>query len=99
MPFFRKVERTVRIGVGIKAASLRKILGEDLLALVPAFQWRQADPFAPFVWKVFDHSLGAYPCPQILATPFRQPTRLLTPMPFTSSEGAGEELSRRDWRE
>jgi len=34
-PFVRKVERTVRIGVGIKAASLRQILGEELLALAP----------------------------------------------------------------
>ena len=51
-------------------ASLRKILGEDLLALVPAFQRRQGDPLAPFVWKVFEHSLGFYPLPRILATLF-----------------------------
>ena len=49
-PFFRKVERTVRIGVGIKAASLREVLGEELLAFAPPFQWRERDPFAPFVW-------------------------------------------------
>jgi hypothetical protein len=59
-PFLRKVERTVRIGVGIKAAPLRQILGKELLALAPPFQRCEGYPFSPFVWQVFEHAPGIY---------------------------------------
>jgi hypothetical protein len=59
-PCLRKVERTVRIGVGIKAASLLQILGEERLAFAPAFQRCECDPLAPFVWKVFEHLTAIY---------------------------------------
>jgi hypothetical protein len=71
-PFFRKVERTVRIGVGIKAASLREVLGEELLAFTPAFQRRERDPLAPFVWKVFEHAPKAYRVTARLANFFQR---------------------------
>jgi hypothetical protein len=62
-PFFRKVERTVRIGVGIKAASLRQVVAEDLLAFAPTFKRREGNPLLPFVWKIFEHAGRIYPLP------------------------------------
>jgi hypothetical protein len=52
-PFVWIVERTRRIGVGIKAASHRKVLGEELLALTEALDRSQLQPLLPFIGHLF----------------------------------------------
>src|SRR5207245_1671652 len=47
--------RTCRIGVGIKAASHREILGEEFLALPEPLHWSQFYPFLPLIGHVFKH--------------------------------------------
>jgi hypothetical protein len=48
-PLLWNVERTCRIGVGVKTASHGKVLGEQPLALREAFQRIQVQPSLPFV--------------------------------------------------
>src|SRR5439155_12625452 len=48
-PFALIVERTCRIGVGIKATSHCKILREENFALPESLDWSQIDPFFPLI--------------------------------------------------
>jgi len=59
-PLVWKVERTCRIGVGIKAASHRQVLGEQLLAPAKALQRRQVEPLLPFVGQLLVGHLAHY---------------------------------------
>jgi len=50
-------------------------LGEEFLAFAPAFQRRERDPLAPFIWKVFKHSRRKYRVERRLANLFAQVVR------------------------
>ena len=57
------MERTCRIGVGIKAASHGKVLSEDLLTFPKALQRSELHPLLPFFGPVFEPRARATPAP------------------------------------
>ncbi len=53
-PIVGVIERTCRIGVGIKAASHGKVLGEELFALAEALDGSQPQPLLPCIGHLFE---------------------------------------------